>query len=106
MALAASAMPEDPAVAYNARRNEYLVVWSGDDDTGPLVNDEFEIFAQRLTTDGDEVGANDRRISDMGPNGGTAFSAGPRRRLQPDQRRVPGRVVRRQRRRLPRQQRA
>ena len=66
---------EDPAVAYNARRNEYLVVWSGDDDTGPLVNDEFEIFAQRLTAGGDEVGANDRRISDMGPNGDTAFSA-------------------------------
>ena len=66
---------EDPAVAYNARRNEYLVVWSGDDDTGPLVNDEFEIFAQRLTAGGDEVGANDRRISDMGPNGDTAYSA-------------------------------
>ena len=66
---------EEPAVAYNVRRNEYLVVWRGDDDTGPLVDDEFEIFAQRLTAGGDEVGANDRRISDMGPNGDTAYSA-------------------------------
>ena len=66
---------EDPAVAYNARRNEYLVVWRGDDSPGPLVNDEFEIFAQRLTAAGAEVGANDRRISDMGPNGDTTYSA-------------------------------
>ena len=65
----------EPAVAYNARRNEYLVVWRGDDSAGPLVDGEFEIFAQRLTATGDEVGANDRRISDMGPNGDTAFSA-------------------------------
>ncbi len=66
---------ETPAVAYNSRRNEYLVVWRGDDDAGPLVDGEFEIFAQRLTAGGDEVGANDRRISDMGPNGDTAYSA-------------------------------
>jgi hypothetical protein len=66
---------EDPAVAYNVRRNEYLVVWRGEDDTGPLVDGEFEIFAQRLTAGGDEVGADDRRISDMGPDGDTAYSA-------------------------------
>jgi large repetitive protein len=66
---------ETPAVAYNSRRNEYLVVWRGDDDAGPLVDGEFEIFAQRLTAGGDEVGANDRRISTMGPNGDTAYSA-------------------------------
>ena len=67
-----------PAVAYNARRNEYLVVWSGDDSAGPLVDDEFEIFAQRLSAAGAELGANDRRISEMGPNGDTAyFARGP-----------------------------
>ena len=27
----------EPDVAYNARRNEYLVVWRGDDSAGPLV---------------------------------------------------------------------
>ena len=66
---------ETPAVAYNTRRNEYLVVWRGDDSAGPLFPGEFEIFAQRLTAGGDEVGANDRRISEMGPSGDDAYSA-------------------------------
>ena len=66
---------ETPAVAYNTLRNEYLVVWCGDDSPGPLFHGEFEIFAQRLTAAGDEVGANDSRISDMGPNGDDAYSA-------------------------------
>ena len=61
----------DPAVAYNPTSNEYLVVWSGDDGT----DNEFEIFAQRLSAAGVEVGTNDQRISDMGPNGATAFGA-------------------------------
>ena len=36
------------AVTWNATNNEYLVVWDGDDDVGVLVDDEFEIFGQRL----------------------------------------------------------
>ena len=40
--------PSIPAVAYNSTNNEYLVVWAGDDNTAPLVDDEFEIFGQRL----------------------------------------------------------
>ncbi len=66
---------EEPAVTFNTQTSEYLVVWSGDDDRGPLVDNENEIFAQRLTATGDEVGPNDRRISDMGPNGNVNFSA-------------------------------
>ena len=54
-----------PAVAYNDA-GEYLVVWEGDDDTAPNVDGAFEIFGQRLTVDGEAVGANDFRISDMG----------------------------------------
>ena len=72
---AAGFAAEEPDVAYNARRDEYLVVWRGDDSAGPLVDDEFEIFAQRLSAAGDEVGADDRRISDMGPDGDTAYTA-------------------------------
>jgi cytoskeletal protein CcmA (bactofilin family) len=65
-----------PAVAYNSSNNEYLVVWRGDDDTAPLVNNEYEIFGQRLNAaTGAEVGANDFRLSDMGPDGNTAFNA-------------------------------
>jgi hypothetical protein len=65
----------DPAVAYNSQNNEYLVVWSGDDNTGSLVNEEFEIFGQRLNASGTEVGANDFRISDMGGDGVTDYNA-------------------------------
>jgi hypothetical protein len=64
-----------PAVAYNGVNNEYLVVWEGADDTGTLKKNEFEIFGQRLDAAGAEVGANDFRISDMGPDGDTAFAA-------------------------------
>ncbi|NOK59877.1 MAG: hypothetical protein GFH27_549291n69 [Chloroflexi bacterium AL-W] len=64
-----------PAVTYNVTDNEYFVVWSGDDDTAPLVDDEFEIFGQRLDATGTEVGANDFRISDIGPADDTAFAA-------------------------------
>jgi hypothetical protein len=64
------------AVAYNPTNNEYLVVWHGDDNTAPLVEDEFEIFGQRLdAATGAFVGAHDFRISDMGPNGNPAFDA-------------------------------
>ncbi len=37
------------ASAYNATDQNYLVVWSGDDDVAPLVDDEFEIFGQLLS---------------------------------------------------------
>src|SRR5262249_42657295 len=36
-----------PAVASNGANNEFLVVWEGDDDTAPLVQNEVEIFRQR-----------------------------------------------------------
>ncbi|MDH3225543.1 MAG: hypothetical protein OEM67_00415, partial [Thermoleophilia bacterium] len=65
----------DPAVVYNAAANEYLVTWRGDDDTGALADDEFEVFAQRLTAAGVEIGS-DTRISDMGPDGNPAYGAG------------------------------
>ena len=64
-----------PAVAYNSAANEYLVVWAGDDNTSPLVDGEFEIFGQRVNASGAEVGLNDFRLSDMGPDGDTAYDA-------------------------------
>jgi hypothetical protein len=66
---------QNPVVTYNAKSNEFLVVWSGDDNTAPLVNDEQEIFGQRLTATGNQVGPNDFRISDMGPDGNAGFDA-------------------------------
>ncbi|NOK59876.1 MAG: hypothetical protein GFH27_549291n68 [Chloroflexi bacterium AL-W] len=65
----------EPDVTYNATDNEYLVVWSGDDKVPPLVDNDFEIFGQRLAgATGTEVGVNDFRISNMGPDGNTNFN--------------------------------
>ncbi len=65
----------DAAVAYNSTNNEYLVVWTGDDAAPPLGNDEFEVYGQRIdAANGAEIGS-DFRISDMGPDGSTAYEA-------------------------------
>lgn len=64
-----------PSVAYNLLNNQYMVVWCGDDDTGGMVNDEFEIFGQRLGATGTEIGTNDFRISETGPDGTIAYLA-------------------------------
>lgn len=64
----------NPDVAWSNHANEYLVVWRGDDNTAPLVDGEFEIFGQRLSNAGALAGTR-IRISDMGPDGSTAFSA-------------------------------
>jgi hypothetical protein len=67
-----------PSVAYSTNSHTYLVVWYGDDDTGPLVDEEFEIYGQEPNALGDAVGANDFRISQMGPDGDADFdSAAP-----------------------------
>ena len=66
----------NPAVAYNSTNDEYLVVWASDDNAGELVNDEFEIFGQRVeAATGAEIGINDFRISDMGPDGNADYVA-------------------------------
>jgi hypothetical protein len=67
--------PADPAVDFNPGDEEYLVVWSGDDSVGGLVDNEMEIFGQRLTASGAEIGADDFRISAMGGTGDPAFDA-------------------------------
>ena len=60
-----------PAVAHNSHDNEYLVVWSCDD----AIDEELEVFGQRLNANGTQVGSNDFRISDMGPDGNVLFDA-------------------------------
>jgi len=65
-----------PDVAYNHARNNYVVVWSADDDSGDLVDDENEVYVQRIdAATGTQVGLNDFRLSDMGPDGNAAFDA-------------------------------
>jgi len=66
----------EPAVAYNSTSDQYLVVWRGDDDTGALVDEEFEVYGQRLNAaSGVPLGANDFRLSDVGPDGNADYDA-------------------------------
>ena len=55
------------ALAYNDVGNEYLAVFSGIDSPQPP--QETEIFGQRLDALGTELGADDFRLSSMGPDG-------------------------------------
>jgi len=66
---------QDPALTYNSTTHEYLVVWEGVDDMPGLAAGEVEIFGQRLAANGSQIGVNDFRISDMGPDGDAAYAA-------------------------------
>jgi hypothetical protein len=62
----------DPAVAYNSSRNEYLVVWEGDD----YFDDASEIWGQRLNAaTGGEVGMNDFFVTNVGPGPNANYDA-------------------------------
>lgn len=70
--------PRSLALTYNPDDGEYLVVWAGDTQAAsipPLVDNEFEIFGQRLTAGGVEIGDDDFRISDAGPPADINFRA-------------------------------
>ena len=56
-----------PDVVYNSTDDEYLVVWSGDDDVGPLVEGEYEVFGQRLARR-----VRSRRFRRRSPGGGSS----------------------------------
>lgn len=63
-----------PSVAWNSVLNQYLVGWHGTNGA-PLANNEREVYGQLLSADGAEIGVDDFRISDMGPDGDGAFGA-------------------------------
>ncbi|MEZ5079967.1 MAG: hypothetical protein R2878_04755 [Thermoleophilia bacterium] len=71
-----------PDIAYDPQSKEFLVVWSGLDNSPPVLNSGFEIFGQRVRLANvpnmgvvfQEVGP-DTRISDMGPDGASAYYA-------------------------------
>lgn len=63
----------DPRIAYSATDDKYLVVWNADDDTGALVDNEFEIYGQFIDANGSEIGTNDFRISFNNSDGDTNF---------------------------------
>lgn len=68
---------DDAAVVYDSIGDRYLVVWTGDDDSGALIEDEDEIFGQLLDgASGAELPPNDFRISFAGGTGNSTYAAG------------------------------
>ncbi len=65
----------DPAVTYNSANNQYLVIWEGDDDTAPLVNNEYEIWGKRLNASAEWVDADNIRLSEMQGSGDADYDA-------------------------------
>ncbi len=66
----------DPAVAYNANDNEYLVVWSGSKgDPFTMALKEEEIIGQRLSATAKPIGFPEIRVSEMGPILDTRYGA-------------------------------
>ncbi len=61
-------------VVWNSSTNEYFVVWQADDNTGSVIDNENEIFGQRISSTGTFSGSR-IRLSDMGPNGSTSYNA-------------------------------
>lgn len=55
-----------PSVTWNATNNEYLIVWSADDDIATAYG-KSEIFGQLVNNLGVEIGTNDFIISYTGP---------------------------------------
>jgi hypothetical protein len=65
----------DPAVAHDPISDRYLVVWSGDDDAPPMVDEEYEIWSQLLEgADANLIGS-PIRLSDAGPTGTLLYRA-------------------------------
>ena len=61
-------------VCFNVTSNEFMVVWNADDtDQAGIVDNEREIYGQRLDGNGNLIGTNDFRISFMGGTGNNNF---------------------------------
>lgn len=64
-----------PAIAFNPRDNLYLVVYTGEDNGGGLVDGEFEIWGSRIRPGPDYVQITHLRLSQTGGQGDAAWSA-------------------------------
>jgi hypothetical protein len=59
-----------PAIVYNSSRNEYLLAVPG------IVGGDTEAYVQRIDASGAQIGTNDARISQMGPDGAPEYGIG------------------------------
>jgi hypothetical protein len=68
-------LPVRPAIAFNRFTHQYLLDWSGDNDTEGGVDEESEVWGQRTDASGIDIGPTDFRISHNGPDGDVNFAA-------------------------------
>ncbi len=64
----------EPAIAYNSANNSFLVAWTGDDTSAVSIENEFEIYGQRINANGSLSGSN-FRITAIGPDRDTNLRA-------------------------------
>lgn len=67
--------PVRPRIEFNPFLGQFLFAWAGDNDTEGGVDEESDIWGQRVAGDGDLIGAVGFRISSSGPDGNTNFAA-------------------------------
>jgi hypothetical protein len=72
----ANFLPVRPSITFNRFTSQYLLDWSGDNDTEGGVQGESEIWGQAVAADGTDIGPSDFRISHNGPDGDVNFAAG------------------------------
>jgi hypothetical protein len=53
---------KDPELAYNPDRGETMIIWLGDDDRSFTGDGDFAVYSQRINTQLQEVGEDDKRI--------------------------------------------
>jgi len=70
-----SFVPVRPDVAFNPFLDQFLLSWSGDNDVAGGVDQESEVWGQRVAGNGDLVGTVGFRISHSGPDGDVTFAA-------------------------------
>jgi len=63
-------------VAYNSKNGEYEAVWNGDHDQGGLIDDELEIFSQRIDAATGVLIGSMERLSDLQGTGNISGRAG------------------------------
>ncbi|MDA8969011.1 hypothetical protein N9F48_02975 [Akkermansiaceae bacterium] len=63
-----------PDVEFSPESNCFFIVWSGYQETGGLIRNEFEIFGRFVSGTGLFIG-DTIRISDMGPDGNGSYDA-------------------------------
>jgi hypothetical protein len=70
-----SFQPVRPSIAFNRFTQQYLLDWSGDNDTEGGIDGESEVWGQRTDVNGIDIGPSDFRISHDGPDGDVNFAA-------------------------------